>query len=523
MIKTVKVIGFKLKKFSPVWCLEREEQDSINAQCCYILDSENIFFEKTSVNYESTCIFLVDYYGGNGIGTNNGSGRSGIIGNYLVKGIGQTPLVDKKNDILHTSGAYFLYDGVVEVFNYQLYCNVLPNGIIKHLSLIDIGESAVTANFSNPTKIFNKKEKISLLIRENTLRIGHFLRAPYLKSDLSLHAEDYERVKVNNIYLSKLYDVKALFKQLAIKASKQMAFSLVNGIAHGAMTQSNITIDGRWLDLSNTTVVPHNYEYQAGKGNVLFTKEWEHCRNYLKELIYTYNKVNHQSIDIQTYMDLFNSVFKKSCFSESLSLLGFYPAKNKDSGLVQTNIVNWYLKSIFNPREIIHGLPKKNYNNSLLIDFITTIFTQAVSNNNALFSLFETKDAYSVLISLTRLIKRAFFSKALYLSSIYEKARELAWSDELKGYDCKRFGDLSNWFFNSSNIIFYGTSMIISLDSDCIHVNIQNEKQKFLLDNNLITYLNLLDSRHFHMGFSQLKEEVITCIEYLIFLISQTK
>ena len=148
---------------------------------------ENLKFDNKQLHGHS------DYYGGMGVASNLGSGRSAMFNGALVKGIGHTPLASEKTELYCRSGIYPLYEGITEILSYEIWRDTLPGGIISHKCLLHIGQSNGHVHSNSPNQIRPENLNLGLLVRDMPLRIGHFIRNLNSRAD-----EDIERVS-NNI------------------------------------------------------------------------------------------------------------------------------------------------------------------------------------------------------------------------------------------------------------------------------------------------------------------------------------
>ena len=226
-----------------------------------------------------------DYYGGEGLGPNHGSARAGILGQVQIKGVGVTPHYVGEVTSSHDGAAGF-HEAIKEVVWGNLLENELPYGANRVISLIDTGLTK------------SDGEKHILIIREDPLRAGHFIRRTW-KSD----TQDLNRVQKNlaNIdqaisnrdpkeaYLLKLCEhnkpesvianskdaLDTKVKQRLLTAdewlyrlSKQIARFHARRYFHGATSESNININGQFIDYGTATA-------NSGYGKIHFLEHVE--------------------------------------------------------------------------------------------------------------------------------------------------------------------------------------------------------------------------------------------------------
>ncbi|AQT60517.1 hypothetical protein B0D95_10770 [Cellvibrio sp. PSBB023] len=170
-----------------------------------------------------------------------------------------------------------------------------------------------------------------ILIRDLAMRPAHFLRARGYHPLADFEAEitpDIERVcsvmqELNQRLGGQVEFIHYLYKFLHA-SSKQFSFAKINGICHGAISPSNLSMDGRWLDLTCASFLPggKNYSVNPSTGFVPFFNEKNQVKLYSGELIHLFNKYNdcsiHHSILNQSYQDHFDAYSKHYFWKEFL-------------------------------------------------------------------------------------------------------------------------------------------------------------------------------------------------------------
>ena len=221
--------------------------------------------------------YVADRYGGSGIGHNGGSGRSGLIHGYNVKGIGRTPLVSALTPESHASGGAYLEECVRETIFAEIAAQGLPHGAVPTLAIIDTGEVQDWHTTWVPTM-----ERRTLLVRPSFLRPAHFERATgFISSDPREGARDEARVqRMFQRLLTQMTPeaVMETFDLLWHRWAEQLAWGFVNRLPHVSNTTSNIAIDGRLVDFGAMTAVPswartasafHHHGFQEQLGAVV--------------------------------------------------------------------------------------------------------------------------------------------------------------------------------------------------------------------------------------------------------------
>lgn len=227
-------------------------------------------------NYETAEIYdtaekiqRTDRYGGDRIGCAGGSGRCATFAEVQIKGIGATPLVSHKTDQFHASGTASLQEAGREVIWSQIFSVILPHGAVSHLAIVLTGGVFPERN---PQGIDIPRQR-TLIMREFALRPAHYLRNLFYKppnAGTNGLSYDSHRVQsaINSLHLGfdevfgkqakGMTDIARInlgLREMAKRIAAQMAASFAKRIFHGAISGSNIALDGRFLDFGVTTFV----------------------------------------------------------------------------------------------------------------------------------------------------------------------------------------------------------------------------------------------------------------------------
>jgi hypothetical protein len=195
--------------------------------------------------------FFADRYGGEGILRHGGSGRCGALNSFQMKGVGPTPLVGSYLFGNYHDGKYKLLDALQEVF----YDNILNR-------LRTAGQPACHAIFTRDCVNFDNSQDV-ILIKDFPYRLAHFISAPYFKPSKSFcGVKDTERTRITIKKLHKISEfvlgckfdtIDDLIKTVAKFHGENLAILRTLMIAHGSISPSNLTINGKFIDLSCTT------------------------------------------------------------------------------------------------------------------------------------------------------------------------------------------------------------------------------------------------------------------------------
>jgi hypothetical protein len=288
---------------------ESDLPEAVLKKFAYAVPGRLLAGESKFISNESK-VLLADRYGGAGLAGNGGGGRSGIIGNYQVKGIGQNPLVGKAADDWHAYGGLSLHDAVLEAINSEVYDHVLPVGTVGCYAIIITGSD--TAHV--PSSRYGETGPGGLLVREVCARPAHFFRADRFvarKSDNLKITDDVTRTRTVNVELLKRFGehtkVIELVGNFLSASARQFAFARSFGIYHGALSPSNISFDGRWLDLTNISTVPSGVNFQDSKAADPYYSEMWRPLAIADEFLYTYTKYNRTEFSFQPLAEFYRA------------------------------------------------------------------------------------------------------------------------------------------------------------------------------------------------------------------------
>lgn len=207
----------------------------------------------------SKMVFFAERYGGSGILNNGGGGRCGIGSAFQVKGIGPTPMVGRGTRLAHADGKLSINGAIYETLWALLANSFLPYGAIGTQYIIKLS----TTDPADRGR--------ALLLRNQHLRLAHFQRALYFRSNLS-GAADATRVQIAvqkiKDYLPVRHDEQNLHPakritlglgELVRRNIYQCAALKVRRLIHLA-SPSNISISGQLLDFGTINVLKPSEE-----------------------------------------------------------------------------------------------------------------------------------------------------------------------------------------------------------------------------------------------------------------------
>jgi hypothetical protein len=205
----------------------------------------------------------LELYGGPGLGGNAGGVRCANVNDVQIKGIGATRLAGPGTDKWHRHGALSLQDAIKESIAAGLFDAASPYGAVKSLAAVDLGLRFATE--VGEAKLPSSAPR-ALLFREQSIRMGHFMRSSFMNVGPELAQQELMRMRagipvlVDHLLagsaepvsfesasrgLAQVYDT--LMHQIAVLRTKRLV--------HGSLIPSNYTIDGRLLDFTTATAV----------------------------------------------------------------------------------------------------------------------------------------------------------------------------------------------------------------------------------------------------------------------------
>lgn len=199
---------------------------------------------------------LVDRYGGRGLGRNGGSGRSVLVGETYLKGVGRTPLLGRSTDPAHASGGSYLEECAREILFSEIVAAEFPFGCVPTLAVCLTGDSSVWRTSSG-----EKYERQCILARPLFIRPSHFERAagydPLSRNEFSI---DEARVASSIHHLKRLSNsgdqLMAGISVFWLRWTEQIAYAFAHRMSCGGLSASNITIEGRWVDFGAWASLP---------------------------------------------------------------------------------------------------------------------------------------------------------------------------------------------------------------------------------------------------------------------------
>ena len=212
-------------------------------------------FDTLTFDDNDAKVFMAERYGGFGIGYNGGGARCGSLGPFQVKGCGKNLLAGADQEVHHSYGGFKALYAIHEAIYASILERLLPLGAVRILGVMLTG----------PKGAYVRKDVErgwgALMVRDAVLRPANFLRARSFrptKETSRVLLSDVSRVRRANRELYRLIGgvdgFDSYIKRFLRNCANQFTFARFMRLSHGAVTASNIAIDGKWLDLTNTTL-----------------------------------------------------------------------------------------------------------------------------------------------------------------------------------------------------------------------------------------------------------------------------
>jgi hypothetical protein len=438
-------------------------------------------FESVEFDNQDSKTLVAERYGGPGVGSNGGGARCGNWGDVQLKGIGANYMAGDHGDYVHKYGGLDAPLAIVEtIYTYTLN-KVLPLGAVKIHGLIFVGE--------NTGYNIEKDEPCwgLIMVRDKCIRPAHFMRAPLFKPH-SKHKQilvgDVGRMRILNKRIANALENHnefiALLGKYLQNCANQFDFARAARIMHGSVTASNISVDGRWLDVPLSSFVDGGINYKMAS---IFYDEHIEPLSWAIELLHSYGKYNNIVLNPKPLTDYYNEQFYAHFRYYMGFVLGFSLEMSKEF-----NTVNWYFitdlfyktihsgKSISmyratrNPKDPVHALiaalflstaspsaAKNDFkaagiaeeNSAKAVNYFSQIMTQAFNVQAAKLTKISSK-SFRVSTALYAL-KRAYLSEVFFLPAIDIEVRTLISTKTPEDIAplINSYRDLTDWIFEA--------------------------------------------------------------------------
>jgi len=236
--------------------------------------------EHASAFAQDQRTFFAERYGGVGVVANGGGARCGVDDMVQIKGIGRNVLAGSDAEFWHSYGGETIAGGIRDALWGEIFHSALPYGSARVHGIISTG-TEVPLFGANKTKMaFTLR---GLTVREPVVRPAHYIRSLYFcrKDEQAAalvpdavrtrHAIDSIALAFYTLGLAPTGILSAesvnaglieMFRRFALQSAAARAKKLV----HGAITASNIALDGRWIDYGTASTVSDFGPVMVSKG-----------------------------------------------------------------------------------------------------------------------------------------------------------------------------------------------------------------------------------------------------------------
>lgn len=314
-----------------------------------------------------TRTFAGERYGGANAAYNGGGVRCGEVDGISIKGIGQNALVGSTTDFYHSYGGASLNEGIAETVWGEVANLALPFGGVRVLGLLDTGTRVplmLAPEDIDPTT------RRALILRHATPRAAHFMRAVYYRpSELMRRSvSDAERTRAaigsigetfNALYggapADKLdpYYLNECLVETFQRYAAQIAAARSKRIMHSAITDSNLTLDGSWLDFATATTVYDYGRIYAAPFSPDFTQEGANMNQIITDLLFYLKKYlpNNRGARIlspQQLIGQYRRFFNERLTAEFMKLFG---AAEQRTERIDTQVVQMLYATLCDIRD----------------------------------------------------------------------------------------------------------------------------------------------------------------------------
>ncbi len=506
----------------------------------YVVDGNEHFNELCMVKNDQLYADAEIYRAG----FNAGGARVGNFNGYQVKGIGKNQLASTHADTWHSYGGNALSDGVLEVVYSNLLQKILPIGIVKCIGLILTGEKNA---FSHEVPGVLLQSRGCLLVRETCIRPAHFFLINKFKSSLDKKfkiKEPKRHKQITNDLVFALGGEQNYSKYLALfidNCAQQFAYAKLNRIYHGAMTSSNIALNGQWLDLTRVSLggAGRNMGSENNADILPFYTEHVAPLNFLCILINSANKYAGTSINKHEFAEIYSTKLEYYIMIYSAQLIGAY-STDSASQLHPENLENLpELKSLFwdsilsdntdNNGELEECLR----DNDPLIKILESGFLFGSENEGKLFltvlrSAYKVNDVSCSFLSFVKIcciksLKKAYFSQVFFRPRVIKcieanLQNNFALKDNIDNYEC-----LTNWLYDETlqnQVLYSNKSVTISYCSLKEHFLLSyNNKTTIFVDiSNLLIQLQTLNKYEFIVNDFDFLPWLVKILKALVYI-----
>ena len=419
----------------------------------------NQCFKDIDFDLQDQRTYEAERYGGPGVGTNGGGARVGNYANLQVKGAGPNPLAHANGESRwHSYGSLNLPDAAYEAIFSTVLNELLPMGCAKVYGIVHTSKTGALHWIDSGSKT-SQYSPISgaLLIRERALRPAHFMRAAsFAPPKSSGLMRDFHRVRsVNKKLRAKFDDNNGFIRYLGtfiLSSAKQFAFALAARITHGGMTPSNISLDGRWLDLTEARFL------SGGKnlGRLLpFYDEPQIVIQIVCELAHIFGKSNRVNFQVEPLIKYYQKVFK-NCFAfYSLPILGMPPIDMTNISATEsgTLLADSFLAVIKRSKKVVRDIDDLPDPDDPVIKYIRSLYLSLANDDSHLATLNPLLSDSGVDASSVVAAFRDVFFQSIAMVQPHEQITSARNSSIACAIKALRWACLSAYFYKKNIIL----------------------------------------------------------------------
>jgi hypothetical protein len=505
---------------------------------------DNNCFSEIETNQFETKTLNAEQYGGIGVGENGGGVRCGNDINWQLKGIGVNHLVGEHNDFDHSSGMYPIDEAITETVNAVVYDEILPIGVVKSIGIISIGQSPYIEHLG-------LQHNLAIGVRECCIRPAHFMAAGNFKplqKNKDKYLNEAQRVRQINNKLKESFKSNDNFIQFMGRflsnSANQFAFTFIHRIAHGSVSPSNMTIDGKWLDLTNTTFVPSAINYSASPETASFFVEAQIIVDIIKLWVrnYThYNGIKFNITPLVNYyfeqLDAYSIYYIPLLFGVSSEIVG---ASNLDK--YKKTLLISYTSVISNqPSDSVVGFPNNdNISQDIIINYVKRLFISTLSQDDdldedilALCSLLHySAKAYNINIKNYTIycaicsLRKLIFAVLFFVGNIHKMSNKIlnAHTPNIQNF-IDTYHSTAKWLFDKSEestftVLFESDKLQLTLEVESYQYTLIKNDQKIIFQNacELLKGVMVCSENDFQLLGFGCKNRIVLLLKFLILL-----
>lgn len=266
-------------------------------------------------------------YGGTGGSYNGGGVRVGNLDDRVqIKGIGRNPLAGIASRAAHQYGGLLLDQAAIEIVFSMLVDKILPYGACPIYGLAITGIDFVFDERAADLAAWREQGgKGALLFRKPLLRPAHFLQnRAYVPLDhRPLLLNDLERCRIVARRAIGKRRFHRWLEDFIMRAAQQFAYASIYGLMHGALSASNLTMDGAWIDLNFCSIVPPGLNRKSYPGHIAFSDENYYPALVSMEMSYAIHKFGFRRRDVGSRLaDAYRRHYRKARIDGFMRLMG---------------------------------------------------------------------------------------------------------------------------------------------------------------------------------------------------------